>query len=580
MSWVSDLLTKAVAGDIEAIFGVLVNLIAILAFVWGVVVGIGKLVLWFAGRGKRKADASEARRSVVGRTEEVPYEAGPPDKEVVFGSLRGVAGDKTDHVKRPEIEKAISDHPDGLLIWGPAGCGKTREAAEYALARAQTMRRNQWCFVIDGSASLKSPQEAPGFPLDGAVIIFDDLQEHWRRHQELTAKGLAVGLHPGEIICEILNYFRNETETCVAVATVRVEDEAIWREMCADPRMGEALGQFAPHVRIGLVNRTDVERDYLRAACEAREVTWGDDGVFDALVEANDGSFLTADEYLDELSGDGPHELTMAEAQGLDEACQQEWRERVLPRLPAMQQEAVELCSILSACRVPLRREFVLALDRERNCRGLCAGIRYNWGRGKAFSRALDALAEGAFPETEREFRPHGSRLADEGRPDLRGEAAQAARTLIGLAGVDRGDTRRQRDLALILSRIGDELITRGDLRTAMQAYEGTHATLQLLARAKPDDLDRQRDLSVSHNNIGDVRRAQGDMARAMEAYGAALQIAERLAASDPANAEWQRDLSVSHNKIGDVRRAQGDMTGALAAYEDGLEIAERLAWS
>lgn len=66
--------------------------------------------------------------------------------------------------------------PNGLLIWGPQGCGKSCEAAEYAFAQAQTLRRVK-CFVIQGKQALQVPQDAPGFAMDAAIIVLDDLQQ-------------------------------------------------------------------------------------------------------------------------------------------------------------------------------------------------------------------------------------------------------------------------------------------------------------------------------------------------------------------------------------------------------------------
>ncbi len=79
------------------------------------------------------------------------------------------------------------------------------------------------------------------------------------------------------------------------------------------------------------------------------------------------------------------------------------------------------------------------------------------------------------------------------------------------------------------------------------------------------------RNLSVSHNKIGDVLVSKGELDGALEAYQASLAIRERLAAADPANTQWQRDLIVSHVKLS---ASGGDAKIHLAA---ALEIAERL---
>jgi hypothetical protein len=242
---------------------------------------------------------------------------------------------------------------------------------------------------------------------------------------------MALGLSPGQRVCELFEYFRREAGTVVAIATVRRE---WWDAMQADPDMRPLLDRLRPHVQLTLVDDEDEEREYLEEAAGARKLCASDE-VLNALVEANDGGFLTAGEYFDELTHDhpGPREMTMAEAEGLGHACAQSWRQRVYANLPEAQQEAVDLASILSACQVPLRRVYLHALYRERTCGGWWATRLYRWRGKRTLDRALDTLARGPFPEEAGEFRPHGSRLNDANRPNLREETAQVGRALFAL---------------------------------------------------------------------------------------------------------------------------------------------------
>jgi len=328
------------------------------------------------------------------------------------------------------MSEVYGDPPDGLLIWGPQGCGKSREAAEYAVSRAKSLR-GVHRFVVPGHLPLQVPQDAPGFPMDAAVLVLDDLHEHWRRRRSDEGEQRAVGLSPGERVCELIEYFRREAGTVVVVATVR---EEWWQEMRADPAMRPLLTRLEAHVELKLVEDKDKERKYLEQAARARKLRVSDE-VLHALVEANDGSFVAAGEHFDELVYDnpGPREMTLAEAEALKDACRRTWRQRVLPNLPPLQQEAVELASILSACRMPLRRVYVHALHRERTCTGRLARWLYPLRQRRALDRALDGLASGPFPEKAGQFQPHGSRLDDADRPRLLEEAAQVGRALFAL---------------------------------------------------------------------------------------------------------------------------------------------------
>ncbi len=112
----------------------------------------------------------------------------------------------------------------------------------------------------------------------------------------------------------------------------------------------------------------------------------------------------------------------------------------------------------------------------------------------------------------------------------------------------------------------------------ALKSYEAGLAIAERLVRTDAGNSDWQRDLSVSYDRIGDVLVSQGNLPEALKSYQAGLVIRERLARTDTGNSDWQRDLSISRNKIGDVLVRQGNLPEALKSYQAGLAIAERLA--
>jgi tetratricopeptide (TPR) repeat protein len=124
----------------------------------------------------------------------------------------------------------------------------------------------------------------------------------------------------------------------------------------------------------------------------------------------------------------------------------------------------------------------------------------------------------------------------------------------------------------------GDFRRSRGDLSSALHAYDLGKKIAEAAARSEPDKAQWERDLSVSYERVGDVLVAQGNLPDALKDFRDSLAIAERLAKADPQNAGWQRDLSISHNKVGDVLKDQGNLPDALKAFRDSLAIRERLA--
>ena len=110
-----------------------------------------------------------------------------------------------------------------------------------------------------------------------------------------------------------------------------------------------------------------------------------------------------------------------------------------------------------------------------------------------------------------------------------------------------------QRGLAVAYSNMGDALLARGDLTSALAFHRNGLA-------------DWRRGLAMSLKNVGIVQVGQGDFAGALESYRASLAAMESLTRSNPDNAAWQRDLAVTCSALADVYRRAGDREKALAA--------------
>jgi tetratricopeptide (TPR) repeat protein len=163
--------------------------------------------------------------------------------------------------------------------------------------------------------------------------------------------------------------------------------------------------------------------------------------------------------------------------------------------------------------------------------------------------------------------------------PDLYGalisyrEALDIVRTL---AAEDPNNAKHQRDVSLLLIRVGDALTVQSDSVGALAAYRESLNIRHALAAIETGNTDSQRDLWVNLVRIGNALAKQ-DHKGALATYRESLGIARWLANKEPDTAQWQRDMLVSLTKTGDILKAQSDYKGALAAYREFLEIRRRL---
>ena len=72
--------------------------------------------------------------------------------------------------------------------------------------------------------------------------------------------------------------------------------------------------------------------------------------------------------------------------------------------------------------------------------------------------------------------------------------------------------------------------------------------------------------MSVSYLKVGDVLLTQGQLEMALQAYRDSFAIIARLAAAELSNNQWQRILAASYEKIGNVLVEQGKLDVALKA--------------
>jgi Tetratricopeptide repeat len=81
----------------------------------------------------------------------------------------------------------------------------------------------------------------------------------------------------------------------------------------------------------------------------------------------------------------------------------------------------------------------------------------------------------------------------------------------------------------------------------------------------------------MSYSRVGNLLMTQGNLTEALKSYQDSVSIRDRLAKAD-SNGDRQRDLATSQGRVAVVLSKQGDATGALGQLREGRAIIARLA--
>ena len=73
----------------------------------------------------------------------------------------------------------------------------------------------------------------------------------------------------------------------------------------------------------------------------------------------------------------------------------------------------------------------------------------------------------------------------------------------------------------------------------------------------------------MSYSRVGNVLMTQGNLTEALKSYQDSVSIRDRLAKAD-SNGDRQRDLATSQGRVAVVLSKQGDATGALGQLRRG----------
>lgn len=151
------------------------------------------------------------------------------------------------------------------------------------------------------------------------------------------------------------------------------------------------------------------------------------------------------------------------------------------------------------------------------------------------------------------------------------------------------GNAELRRDLAVALHRLGmtyaDEATLHSMRRSApegavvgareraLDAYMEALAIHEELATADPSNLEAQRDLAMILNKVGNERRDLGFVPEAERTFERSLALRREIALSDP-SPRHTRDLAVGWIKMGEVLRVRADSEPDAGAQRALLERA------
>jgi serine/threonine-protein kinase len=121
--------------------------------------------------------------------------------------------------------------------------------------------------------------------------------------------------------------------------------------------------------------------------------------------------------------------------------------------------------------------------------------------------------------------------------------------------------------------QLGQVQQAKGDLKTAVAAYDESVRLITDVAARNPQNADWQLGLGTSHFYAGDARRRQGDLDGAMQHFEAYRDIARRLVDRDANNPAWILELSYGHNNVAAIFEERGD----LARARDELALSLRV---
>lgn len=161
------------------------------------------------------------------------------------------------------------------------------------------------------------------------------------------------------------------------------------------------------------------------------------------------------------------------------------------------------------------------------------------------------------------------------GRLDALAVVSQRALQYYGGQDVDLSDADALGRRARTQMLIGEVDNLRGDLDSALRAYQQASATTLEQLERDPDNPQRLFDHSQSVFWVGYIDWQRGDLGQAEHHMRAYRDYAERLVALEPGRPEWQVELGYAVANLGALAFEQRRWTDALAYFDQSRAINE-----
>jgi len=125
------------------------------------------------------------------------------------------------------------------------------------------------------------------------------------------------------------------------------------------------------------------------------------------------------------------------------------------------------------------------------------------------------------------------------------------------------GTENLQRQLAVVISRLGGIALALGNSNEAREHFEKYHKIIHTLATANPDLQRLQRDLAISYSKLGDVAIHNGQTNEAQKHFQNASAILAGLVHANPDADYLQQELAISFGRLGDMALNLGNLEEA-----------------
>lgn len=169
------------------------------------------------------------------------------------------------------------------------------------------------------------------------------------------------------------------------------------------------------------------------------------------------------------------------------------------------------------------------------------------------------------------------SRTADE--LDQAGRFAEARDYTLKAMGVfrelfekDRGNSRAERELAVMTRKVARLSVKAGDGVTALAKYQDAHALTSALAAKDAGNVELQRDLAMGEDGIADALALLNRLPESATRHRRAAAISKRILASAPENVQAASDLATAQASLAGVLKKMGQHREAISALREAVQ--------